>query len=62
MRPSNVQHLAQFAAVNARDVSLEDHLQDIPVCAREVAIHGICSGASAALAAAQLCSGTSFIT
>lgn len=27
-------------ALNARGILLEDHLQDIPVCAREVANHG----------------------
>jgi len=40
--------------VNARGVSLEHHLQDIPVHAREVATHGVCYGVGAALAAAQL--------
>jgi hypothetical protein len=45
------------AAVNARGVSLEDRMQDIPVRAREVATHGVCYGAGAALAIAQLHSG-----
>jgi len=58
-RHETLQHAALGAvvAVNARGVSLEDRLQDMPVCAREVATHGVCYGASAALAAAQLCSG-----
>ena len=43
--------------VNARGVSLEHHLQDIPVHAREVATHGVRYGAGAALATAQLRSG-----
>ena len=42
------------AAVNARGVSLEDCLQDIPIRAREVTTHGVCYGAGAALAIAQL--------
>ena len=42
------------AAVNARGVSLEDRLQDIPVHAREVVTHGIRYGAGAALVVAQL--------
>jgi hypothetical protein len=46
-----MQHLAQFAAVNARGVSLEDCLQDIPIRAKEVATHGVRYGAGAALAA-----------
>jgi hypothetical protein len=45
------------AAVNTRGVSLEDRLQDISVHAREVVTHGVCYGADAALAAAQLRSG-----
>jgi hypothetical protein len=45
------------AAVNTRGVSLEDRLQDISVRAREVATHGVCYGANAALAVAQLRSG-----
>ena len=49
--------LGAVAAVNARGVSLEDRLQDILVCAREVATYGICYGAGAALATAQLRSG-----
>ena len=49
--------LGAVAAVNARGVSLEDRLQDIPVHAREVATHGVCYGAGAALATAQLHSG-----
>jgi hypothetical protein len=49
--------LGAIAAVNARGVSLEDRLQDIPVHAREVATHGVRYGASAAFAAAQLRSG-----
>ena len=49
--------LGALIAVNARGVSLEDCLQDIPVCAREVASHGVRYGAGAALAAAQLRSG-----
>ena len=44
-------------AVNARGVSLEDRLQDIPIHAREVATHGVCYGTSIALAIAQLRSG-----
>ena len=42
------------AAVNARGVAHEDRLQDIPIRAREVATHGVCYGAGATLAAAQL--------
>ena len=49
--------LGAVAAVNARGVSLEDRLQDIPVHAREVATHGVRYGAGAALAATQLHSG-----
>jgi hypothetical protein len=49
--------LGVVAAVNARGFSLEDCLQEIPIRAREVAIHGIHYGASAALAIAQLHSG-----
>ena len=52
MRPSNVQHLAQLQQY-ARGVSLEDHLQDIPFHAREVATHGVRYGADATLAVAQ---------
>ena len=37
-------------AVNIRGVSLEDRLQDIPVCAREVATHGVHYSVGAALA------------
>ena len=46
--------LGAVATVNARGVSLEDRLQDIPVRAREVATHGIHYGAGVALAAPQL--------
>ena len=35
-------------------MSLEDCLQDIPIRAREVTTHGVCYGAGAALATAQL--------
>ena len=49
--------LGAVAVVNARGVSLEDRLQDIPVRAREVATHGVRYGAGATLAATQLCSG-----
>ena len=42
--------LGTVVAVNTRGVSLEDCLQDISVRAREVATHGVCYGASAALA------------
>jgi hypothetical protein len=45
------------AKSQCRGVSLEDRLQDIPICAREVATHGVRYGAGATLAAAQLCSG-----
>jgi hypothetical protein len=45
------------AAINARGVSLENRLQDIPVHAREVATHGVRYGAGTALAAMQLCLG-----
>jgi hypothetical protein len=45
------------AVVYARGVSLEDRMQDIPVHAREVATHGVCYGAGATLAKAQLRSG-----
>ena len=43
--------------INARGVSLEDHLQDISIHTREVATYGVRYGAGAALATAQLCSG-----
>jgi hypothetical protein len=43
--------LGAVAAVNARGVSLEDRLQDIPIHAKEVATHGVRYGAGAALAA-----------
>ena len=49
--------LGAVTAVNARGVSLEDRQQDIPVCAREVATHGVRYGAGAALAVVQLRSG-----
>ena len=49
--------LGVVAVANARGVSLEDCLQDILVCAREVATYGIHYGASATLAIAQLRSG-----
>ena len=42
--------LGAVAVVNARGVSLEDHLQDIPVRPREVATHGVRYCAGAALA------------
>ena len=45
------------AAVNAKGVSLEDRLQDIPVHAKELATHGDHYGADAALTTAQLRSG-----
>jgi hypothetical protein len=45
------------AAINARCVSLENRLQDIPVHAREVATHGVRYGAGTTLAAMQLCLG-----
>jgi hypothetical protein len=54
MRSSNRQHFNIVRAVNARGVSLEDHLQDILVHAREVATHGVCYGVGAALAVVQL--------
>jgi len=57
MRSSNWVAQGAVAAVNARGVSLEDRLQDIPVHAREMATHGIRYGAGATLAAAQLCLG-----
>ena len=46
--------LGAVAAVNAKGVSLEDRLHDIPVRAREVATHGVRYGANAALAAVQI--------
>ena len=49
--------LGTVAAINARGVSLQDRLQDIPVCAREMATYGVHYGAGAALAAVHLCSG-----
>ena len=49
--------LGTVAAVNARGVSLEDHLQDIVVHAKEVATHEVRYGADAALAVVQLRSG-----
>jgi hypothetical protein len=54
--------LGAVAAVNTKGVSLEDHLQDISVHAREVATHGACYSASATLAAAQLLQGMSYVT
>ena len=51
-RHETLQHaaLGAVAAVNARGVSLEDRLQDIPVRPREVATHGVRYCAGAALA------------
>lgn len=34
-----------------------NHLEDIPACAREIALHRVCHGAVVALAAAQVQSG-----
>lgn len=42
------------AAVNARGETLEFRLQDIRVCAKEIALHGVRHGAAVALAAAQV--------
>jgi hypothetical protein len=39
-------------ALKPRDDTLEVRLQDIPVSAREVALHGVCHGATVALAIA----------
>ena len=55
-RHETLQHAALGAvvAVNASGVSLEDSLQDIPICTRELATHGVRYGAGATLVAAQL--------
>lgn len=45
------------ASVNARGEALEFHLQDIPIHAREIALHGIRHGAAHALTATHLQSG-----
>jgi hypothetical protein len=49
--------LGAVVALNARGVSLKDHLQDIPVRFREVATHRVGYGARVTLAATQLRSG-----
>jgi surfactin synthase thioesterase subunit len=41
-------------ALNARGDTLEDRLQDIPMHAREVALHGVRRGAVVALEIAQV--------
>ena len=46
--------LGTVAAVNARGVSLEDHLQDILVHAKEVETHEVRYSADVALVAVQL--------
>ena len=43
--------------VNARGETVAERLQDIPVRIREVALHGVRSGAADALAATQLSEG-----
>jgi hypothetical protein len=45
------------SALNAWGDTLEVCLQDVPVHAREVALHGVHHGAAVALAIAQVCSG-----
>jgi hypothetical protein len=45
------------SALNARGDTLEARLQDVPMCAREVALHGIRRGAAFTLAIAQVHSG-----
>ena len=42
------------ASVNARGEAMEFHLQDIPTCAQEIALHGVRHGAIVTLATAQL--------
>jgi hypothetical protein len=44
------------SALNAQGDTLEVCLQDVPISAREVALHGVCHGATVALAIAQVCS------
>lgn len=41
-----------IGALNGRGNTLEARLQDVPICAREVAFHGIRHGAAVALAIA----------
>jgi hypothetical protein len=41
-------------ALNARGDLLEDHLRDVPIRAREIALHGIRHGAAFALMMAQV--------
>jgi hypothetical protein len=55
----NLQVIANKAttAVNARGEALEFRLQDIPVRAREIALHGVYYGTTHALTAAHLQSG-----
>ena len=43
--------------MNARDETVAERLQDVPVRIQEVALHGVRSGAADALAAAQLSEG-----
>ena len=41
--------------LKARGDMLETYLEDIPVYAREVALHGVCHGATVTLVIAQTC-------
>jgi hypothetical protein len=52
----NLQVVANNATmvVNARGPLLVNRLQNIPVHAREIALHGVCRGATIALATAQV--------
>ena len=43
--------------VNARGFPIDARLQDIPARVQEIALHGICHGASVALTAAQVQTG-----
>lgn len=45
------------SVLNAQDDTLEICLQDIPVRAKEVALHSVRHGAAVALVIAQMCSG-----
>ena len=48
---------AAVDAINARGASIDACLQDIPARVREIALHGVCHGASMALTAAQVQTG-----
>jgi len=41
-------------AINARGSLIASHLQDVPVCVREIALHGVHHGAAMALTTTQV--------